>query len=477
MSSVVSGGAGVGKTLLMIRKIAQEDLSYRILMVSCLSRLVNIIKTSIDEKRDGSSERLTFITYDDLMQLLARRVDPGLDSECKTFLRFNQVRFDCDEDGGVSFLRQFIKRSLNANEQKQMSEQSVEPLTLWHAINTIKSNAKCVLTKSPLERHDYLALPMSFGLAEGQRHLCYNLFTKYEDWCEHGSFWDEIDRSMYILKFGPNVYREKLFISWAERVNQRGENDLLDEDGEPLWPFYFDMVCADEAQDFTEVDIALFIRMSSLRSVFLNTDPGQSVESGIKAREGTVNDVFFSQISEKGTVVKDVLQAISLKTNHRTHAENLALGQAIRKILARSFGVPMFDEQALIKGQLPKTLRIKKLSDLADRNSTFSGANVVFVAPEEKVHDIRNIFRELGIQNDVFGVCEAKGLEFDSVAVLGFFSYFEECGSTNQWENVLRWLFSKSGIKTTRPTGEKIAGLMLEECYYTITHPEISVSG
>ena len=46
-------------------------------------------------------------------------------------------------------------------------------------------------------------------------------------------------------------------------------------------------------------------------------------------RPGTVNDTFYSQISEKGGRVKDILQAISLKTNHRTHAENLAIAQAV----------------------------------------------------------------------------------------------------------------------------------------------------
>ena len=215
--------------------------------------------------------------------------------------------------------------------------------------------------------------------------------------------------------------------------------------------------------------------MCSLRSLFINTDPAQSVEVGVKMRTGTVNDVFYTQINERGVGVKDVLQAIALKTNHRTHAANLALGQAIRRILARSFKISIEEERALITGKVPKTLRINKLSDLANP-SIFSGGNVVFVAPDEKVPSIRQLFRELGVQNDVFGVREAKGLEFDSVALIGFFAYIEEHGSSDQWHNALRWLFSKSGITTTRPTGEKIGGLLLEDCDYTITHPEVSVS-
>lgn len=170
---------------------------------------------------------------------------------------------------------------------------------------------------------------------------------------------------------------------------------------------------------FSEVDLSLFMRMSSEKSLFLNKDPAQSVEVGVKMREGTVNDVFFSQITEKETV-KSVLQNLSLKTNHRTHAENLSIAQAVRKVLARSFKIPMTDENALINGKIPKLLRINELSNLSDVN-VFMGGNVVFIAPDEEVPKIRILFRELDVQNDVFGVREAKGLEFDSVAVIGFF--------------------------------------------------------
>ena len=156
-----------------------------------------------------------------------------------------------------------------------MSEMQVEPLTLWHAITTIKSHAKCALTKSSLERKDYLELPQSFGLTVIQRKMCYDLYEKYESWRESEGCWDEVDRSMYILKHGPSVFREKDFVPWAERVNRRGEVDLLDEEGSPLWPFLYDNVFADEAQDFTEIDIALFVRMCNIRSLFLNIDPGE----------------------------------------------------------------------------------------------------------------------------------------------------------------------------------------------------------
>ena len=54
---------------------------------------------------------------------------------------------------------------------------------------------------------------------------------------------------------------------------------------------------------------------SSIRSLFLSADPAQSVELGVKMREGTVNDVIHSLVKDGKQQVKDVLQYISLQTN------------------------------------------------------------------------------------------------------------------------------------------------------------------
>jgi len=120
---------------------------------------------------------------------------------------------------------------------------------------------------------------------------------------------------------------------------------------------------------------------------------------------------------------------------------------------------------------MPSALSITSLKDLSD-TETFRGGNCVFVAPDERLAEIRSAFLQFGIKNDVFGVREAKGLEFASVAVIGFFEYFEQQGSYRYWENVIRWLFSDKGITKTE-SGEKIAGKFLECCDYQLTHPEL----
>ena len=66
-----------------------------------------------------------------------------------------------------------------------------------------------------------------------------------------------------------------------------------------------------------------------------------------------------------------------------------------------------------------------------------------------------------------------QGLEFDSVALVGFFTTFENSGCGEQWQNCLRWLSSDKKITVTT-SNEKIGGRFLTDCDYTLSCPELS---
>lgn len=70
-SSLVTGGAGTGKTELLIQKIAAEDPTKRVLVVSRLPDLVKKIRQDVEAKR--SSECTSFMVYDDLRKNLPRK--------------------------------------------------------------------------------------------------------------------------------------------------------------------------------------------------------------------------------------------------------------------------------------------------------------------------------------------------------------------------------------------------------------------
>ena len=78
--------------------------------------------------------------------------------------------------------------------------------------------------------------------------------------------------------------------------------------------------------------------------------------------------------------------------------------------------------------------------------------------------------------NDLFGVREAKGLEFDACALVGFLGYMEDRGSGEEWVNALRWLSSSTTLANTDSTGEVVNGVMLADCDYRLSAPNVSVS-
>jgi hypothetical protein len=91
------------------------------------------------------------------------------------------------------------------------------------------------------------------------------------------------------------------------------------------------------------------------------------------------------------TQVKHVLQEIQMRRNHRTHAQNLAIANAVRRVMARSFGVAASHEVALVRGPIPELLSVSKIADLADTD-TFKGGNIAFLVPDEILDKVRTNF-------------------------------------------------------------------------------------
>lgn len=262
------------------------------------------MKSAVAEERDITNA--DFFTYDDLLANMARRIQPEKESEKRIFSAFTQVQFGDTTGTGtastVSFEKDFTKNFLQMGERNAMVSHKIQPLTLWSAFRTIKSSVGCSVTKAALTEAEYLALPPSYGLDAKQRTVVYGLFLRYGEWLSSGgSRWDEADRVLYILRHGGSVFSDDKYISWHERAFSYYEDGIVDSENMPNFP-YFHTVAVDEAQDFSEMDLALLIRMSGgVRSLFIGADPAQSVELGVRMRSGTVNRVFDSFLKqEKG---------------------------------------------------------------------------------------------------------------------------------------------------------------------------------
>ena len=262
----------------------------QLLVVSRLPRLISAMKARVEDSRDISN--ITFVTYDDLMAQLVRHVTH--DKVHKTFAPFSHVQYG-ETTTSHDFQSEFYHDYLDEGTKKKLKTLQIEPKTLWTSIRVIKSHTRCSVTKEHLRREEFMALPKSYGLTNDQRHLTYDMYLIYQEWLLDGEFkWDEADRVMFIAKNGEGVFVDEEFVSWQKRAFERGEENLVDTEDNPLFPF-FHLVFVDEAQDFSDIDLSLLLRMSGgVRSLFLAGDPAQSVEIGLKLRVGTVNNVIHS---------------------------------------------------------------------------------------------------------------------------------------------------------------------------------------
>ena len=118
-----------------------------------------MIKTKVEEKRKEGLENLKYCTYEQLMQQLSRLVAPQDERDCRSFGQFEHVQYDSGEDS-LSF-RDFVQDHLNDKERKNLKKTSVEPLSLWGSIITIKSHSSVVETKAPLSEGECSDSPSS----------------------------------------------------------------------------------------------------------------------------------------------------------------------------------------------------------------------------------------------------------------------------------------------------------------------------
>jgi hypothetical protein len=385
VSTQLNGGAGTGKTLIIAKMVMSLDTNEKVLVVSRLPRLVSAIKARVKDECNNS-RNITFSTYENIFNTLAKAATAPSGEELR-FPIFSKVTFNSFQDF-IDFLTE--------GEKKGMKNLSIVSETLWTHIRTIKSSSACLRNFESLSREEYKRLPAIFGFSQPQRDLVYDLFCEYQNWMGMGDRkWNEADRILYILKYGGcGVFRNHPFVLWKERFLHGEGEDLVDEKGMPIAPFFFHKVFVDEGQDFSELDFVLLVRMcSDIRSFFFAADPAQSVEVGLRMRSNTVNDVFYNSLPNNGRIrVKDVLQDVKLQTNHRTQAANLSLAQAIRSILARSFKVPSSkEERALINGPSLEALILPAMEDMID-TFKFQGANIVCLAPDDQVSTLKSVF-------------------------------------------------------------------------------------
>lgn len=297
------------------------------------------------------------------------------------------------------FNKKYITRSFNGE-------------TCWHVIRSLIKGKK---TDGLLSADDYNKLPsddkcVSEEIFEDIRE---NIYKSYEDWKLRKNYWDDMD----LVRESMNIINKKL--SKGEKIKR-----------------YFWIFC-DEAQDFTQVELSLLIKINYFTQFNLNNvNYIPMVFAGDQIQ--TINPTgfnwdrlkadFYNEITKIGGN-KIELKDAPLSKNYRTGKDILKLANLILGL--RNY---LLDETTKMQepwhdyASTPKYYDIEsmvKYVEASDENKDYFKNNIFIVSHKtyRENKDTNNMSDEfLKIVNPTLQtVFDSKGLEYDNVILYNLF--------------------------------------------------------
>jgi hypothetical protein len=245
------------------------------------------------------------------------------------------------------------------------------------------------------------------------REHVYNEFEAYQTYIKEKGLWDECDRVRHLLqKF----------------------NDCNKVDSSVLDRVRRSRVYVDEIQDYTQIECLVFFYLGGPSGLFLAGDSAQSVVEGTEFRFEEIRSIgYFVAGSDRHDLVPQKPKTVNV--NFRSHAGILNTAAAFLDVLFKYFpgsAKQLKKDRGLFQGSRPGMLYNVDIKQLGLLLSDKLKGTVVLVH-DESSHYWR---KALGDYKLVYGIREAKGLEFKSVMVLNF---FHELPSSLQkpWRNLL----------------------------------------
>ena len=448
---MILGRSGTGKTECMCNRMEQDimlhieaygdEVPLRQVFIARSTRLCQKVQGQLVERHAEAGTNATFSPIWNFVDWFDTLIAEGADEE--RFDRINRVdeeRF-CDE-----IYPKLLKRV-----------RTLPARTAWTQIRCfIKGRFEFDRTRAfprhdpliHLSRDSYCSLGVGVcPLEADERTAAFDIFEHYDAYRKKHRLWDDCDRQTRILD------RMKAF-GFAIAQDAEG-NDIS------LAKQLFDCCYVDEVQDATQLEIALVLSAVKERDpsrLFLAGDPAQSVESSVQFRFADVRDVVDLMnvlLPSGGKRVFKIGRPIKLFDNFRSSGNILRLAADLlvrmREFYPNSIPNVPADRGLDSTGPKPSVARIH-FSGLGDDGSaamadaqqgvhTLSLRKLllqnpratVLVRPEQK-KQLRKIMGDCCPEHS--SVCldirQSKGLEFDSVIVLNFFS-----GTQCQWWNAL----------------------------------------
>jgi len=288
----------------------------------------------------------------------------------------------------------------------------LDALEIWKCIRTyIKGSLDAFEAGGVLTRDAFMNLGKKHcTLSQEQREIVYNAFESYEQAKKEDQCWDSCDRVWYCV----------------QRVK-----DALDAADTMLAPVRYDKLYVDEIQDYTQAEILLFYCLGGPGNLFLAGDPAQSVVEGVAFRFEDVRTVGHYICQGRREAIPDKPKIVNV--NFRSHGGILNAAAAVLHCLFSVFpnsAKQLNEDRGLCKGPRPSVLyniEVEKVRGLVEK---LHGAAVL--AHDDQVDYWK---KELNYRF-VYGIREAKGLEFQVVIVLDFFVGIPR-GLQKGWRNLL----------------------------------------
>jgi len=420
---LVLGRSGTGKTVCIANRMHydrhrfESDTDFSQLFVARSQRLCTFVKTSVEE----SATKSTFATFDQLLASLERTLPAVEGSRC-SFLSSQKMDY------------QRFKREVHT------SADGIDALIAWSKIRSfIKGSIEAQQKQRPdifLSWSEY----MDFGkrrcrLPTEQRQTIYKIFQRYNQHMKEYGLWDYMDRVASIVErlehsrriVSPEFETVHCSKVYVDEVQVRAGTNLGLEPLVLLPSAMYSILTfscplsrlACIFQDYTQAEIYIFFLLSGPGDLFLAGDPCQSVVEGVDFRFEDIRSVgYFVCGKERRELIPDKPKTVSL--NLRSHSGILNAAAAVLRFLFAAFpdsAKQLKEDRGLFAGPRPGVFSHVSYERLHEALVT-PGGGVVILTHDALVSRCKDA---LGGYPLVYGIREAKGLEFQHVVLLDFF--------------------------------------------------------
>jgi len=383
------GRSGTGKTVCICNRMEYDRVrfadkaGFSQLFVSRSRQLCRYVMDVV-----GNHERSSFTTFDKLVSQIETSLSQIIN---RTFRQSRHVDFS---------------RFKNEFYTSRYPQEDVSALIAWKAIRSFLKGSIDAFqqTGGVLSRENFLGLGKNrCKVPLHMRSSVYDIFLQYQQWLSDQHLWDDMDRILALLK--------------GVEEAKRSHSPVYEEEIKKM------RLYVDEVQDYIQLEILLFFYISGgPGALFLAGDPAQSVVEGTDFRFEEVRSVGYfvagNKPGNKRSLIPDKPKKVNV--NFRSHAGVLNCAGGFLDLLFTYFpgsAKQLSKDHGLFKGARPGVFQGVQVHQLSTLLKEKMPGAVVLTHDDSAARWSEKLDHRL-----VYGIREAKGMEFKSVIILDFFA-------------------------------------------------------